>query len=140
MDIPGAVAMLQLFNPAAKPIARSSDAYLNIGLDGGRSEIVYVSGQVWGLRAIPVREAKALSAKFKGPIDPALAQRLLKENQTVLSYGAWGVTVDADGTTNVWLQGDIPAAASAEAVQQAITDIATRADRLEAELTGKDEF
>ena len=139
-DIEGATAMLQLFNADVKPTVKNNLVYLNVVTTPGRTQLVYVSPGVYGLAYALAREVSANVVKFTGPVDPALLQRLMVENDRMLPSASWALTPGKDGGQYLVLEAFLPTNASADMVQQAVKYVALTADTLEAELTGKDDF
>jgi hypothetical protein len=142
VDVPGAVALLTLFNPEkAKPRATADSAALTVAVpNGARSQQVFASGQVYMWRGIKVRQLWTYAEKFSGPLDAALGLRLLTESDRSLPAGSWVVMNGTGDVHYVAFEAFIPADASAASLQWAVNDISQRADKLELELTGKDDF
>jgi len=74
-DLPGAVAMLQLYNPSSKPTPNTLNAYLRVATTGTRAQTVYITANSYGFGAAPVREVFAFVEHVTCPLDPALMQR-----------------------------------------------------------------
>ena len=71
--------------------------------------------------------------------DLTLALRLLKDNVT-LPVGYYCLAPRAEGKFDIILEAELSVEASTEVAQAIITQVALTADKLELELTGKDEF
>ncbi len=132
--------MLKLYSPTAKPSLNKNFAYLNVVTTSPRTQQVYLSAEVLGPDYAKVRELTSNVMKFTGPIDAAIALRLLTENENDLPKGAYVVQTNSDGTHMISFESYLPVDAAATAVQQAVNYNATTADKLEAELTGKDDY
>ena len=135
-DLPGAVAMLQLYNPSSKPTPNTLNAYLRVATTGTRAQTVYITANSYGFGAAPVREVFAFVEHVTGPLDPALMQRLITANDGQMPTGCWAVSTAADGSHYIVYESYIPNNASAELVQNEVTFVGKTADALEAELTG----
>ncbi len=113
----------------AKVILRFTD-------DGDRTQLVIVQSGTFKYRKTEFREifSAGLKADADKGLDLALARRLMEESsRSKLAF--WGVE---DGV--VWAIARIPADASADTLREAIDFVAVRADDLEKERLGTDEF
>jgi hypothetical protein len=113
----------------AKVILRFTD-------DGDRTQLVIVQSGTFSYRTAEFREvfAAALKADEDKGLDLQLARRLMEESsRSKLAF--WGVE---DGV--VWAIARIPADASPGTLREAIDFVAVRADDLEKERLGSDEF
>jgi len=141
-----AVAMLKLYSPDANPTVHEGYASINVATDGTRTQMICVSAASYayvgyGGRIGPVREIYAYVEKFTGQIDPALAQRVLVDNEQELPTGAWAIITAGDGVTHYLVyESYIAVDATADVVQRMVTAAAETTDKLEAEVTGKDDW
>jgi hypothetical protein len=142
-----AVAMLKLYSPEANPTVHEAGyASINVATTGTRTQMICASAASYdyigyGGRVGPVREIYAYVEKFTGQIDPALAQRVLADNDQQLPTGAWAIITAGDGVTHYLVYESYAAVdASAEVVQRMVTAAAETTDKLEAEVTGKDDW
>ena len=113
----------------AKVILRFTD-------DGDRTQLVIVQSGTFSYRKSEFREifAAALKADEDKGLDLQLARRLMEESsRSKLAF--WGVE---DGV--IWAIARIPADAPAGTLREAIDFVAVRADDLEKERLGTDEF
>ncbi len=113
----------------AKVILRFTD-------DGDRTQLVIVQSGTFSYRTAEFREifAAALKADEDKGLDLQLARRLMEESsRSKLAF--WGVE---DGV--IWAIARIPADASPGTLREAIDFVAVRADDLEKERLGTDEF
>jgi hypothetical protein len=58
----------------------------------------------------------------------------------VLPFGYWALATNPDGTHRLSYQVELRTDAPADAVQKVMSVVATTADAMEAELTGKDDY
>ena len=113
----------------AKVILRFTD-------DGDRTQLVIVQSGTFSYRKSEFREifAAALKADEDKGLDLQLARRLMEESsRSKLAF--WGIE---DGV--IWAIARIPADAPAGTLREAIDFVAVRADDLEKERLGTDEF
>lgn len=113
----------------AKVILRFTD-------DGDRTQLVIVQSGTFSYRTAEFREvfAAGLKADDDKGLDLALARRLMEESsRSKLAF--WGIE---DGV--IWAIARIPADASPATLREAIDFVAVRADDLEKERLGSDEF
>jgi hypothetical protein len=140
-DVAGAVALLKLFNSAtANPRSETNHASLVISLpDSTRTQMVCVSGATYTSQGMNVREVYAYVEKFSGDLDGALATRLLRESEALLPGGAWAV-VKSEGGGMIIFESYVAVDADAATVQSVVSRVAATADKLELELTSKDDW
>ncbi len=113
----------------AKVILRFTD-------DADRTQLVIVQSATFSYRQSEFREifSAAFRADGENGLDLPLARRLLEESsRSKLAF--WGIE---DGV--VWAIGRIPADAAPGTLREAIDFVAVRADDLEKERLGTDEF
>jgi hypothetical protein len=113
----------------AKIILRFTD-------DGDRTQLVIVQSATFSYRQTEFREvfSAGLKADDEKGLDLALARRLMEESsRSKLAF--WGIE---DGV--VWAIARIPADASPGSLREAVDFVAVRADDLEKERLGTDEF
>jgi hypothetical protein len=104
--------------------------------DAERTQLVTVQSVTFSYRQVEFREifSAALKASDKNGLDLNLARRLLEESsKSKLAF--WGIEDDV-----VWAIARIPADASSATLREAIDFVAVRADELEKERLGTDEF
>jgi len=109
---------------------------LSFSDDGERTQLVIVQSGTFSYRKSEFREifSAALKADEPNGLDLALARRLLEESsRSKLAF--WGIE---DGV--LWAIARIPADASAETVREAVDFVAVRADDIEKERLGSDDF
>lgn len=136
-----AIAIIASAFPKADIRASGPNAFIKIATTNGRTQVVYLSGAAYGPAAAPIRVISSNAAEITGPVDTALAIRLLTENSVGLSYGYWALSkVTADGKRTLSYQVEIGANTPGAAVQAVMSTVARVSDAMEAELTGKDAF
>jgi len=114
------------------------DFRLTFTLADGRTQRVWVASKTAKISKLEFRDVWSVAYRGQGQLPPALATRLLTENvRTVM--GAWQVNQAKDEYLLVF---SYPAAADADAetLQEIIEAVTLSADRMEKELTGKDDF
>jgi hypothetical protein len=112
------------------------DVQIDVRTPGDRSQIVSVSF------SHPDREGEAVTvfSSICGPLQEHNAAPLLRYNAK-LPYGAFAVERMADRQEMVVLRATLPAACTdAAAIGRVIAEIASRADKVEGKLTGRDQF
>lgn len=128
------------FPGAAVQVKDADNAIVNVSTTSGRTQVVFVSGRLYGPAGAQKRLIFSYVAPIVGPIDPSLAVRLLTENQSgALPFGYWALSnVAPDGHRTIIYQAEIAADATPSSVANMVTRMAKTADALEAEMTGKD--
>ena len=105
-----------------------------------RSQLAYVNSKTEPYGSLEIREVWSPAFYTAGPLSAALANRLLRENNSV-KFGAWRVEVEeGTGKYLAIFATQIAANSDTEAVRLAIKSVILIADRMEKELTGKDDY
>jgi hypothetical protein len=111
--------------------------------EGDRTQLVYVNSLTQRYGSLEIREIIAPAFVTDGPMNEDLAVRLLRENGEV-KLGAWRTAPitsgDKAGKYLVLYAIQLAADSDTEALRLAIKNVALTADRLEKELTGKDDY
>ena len=114
-----------------------------LSTEGERTQLVYVNSITQRYGSLEIREIIAPAFLTEGPLTEALAARLLRENGEV-KLGAWRTAPISDGDKAgkclIMYAIQIAADSDTEALRLAIKNAALTADRLEKELTGKDDY
>lgn len=116
------------------------------GADGKpifRSQLVYVNSNVEKYGTLEIREVLSPAFLANGPLSAAVANRLLRENNSV-KLGSWRLVVintGADaGKYLAMYAAQIAADSDAESLRLTIKSVILIADRMEKELTGTDDY
>jgi hypothetical protein len=105
-----------------------------------RSQLAFVNSNTEKYSSLEIREVWSPAFYSAGPLSAAIANRLLRENNSV-KFGAWRVDVqEASGKYLTMFAVQIAADSDAEALRLAIKSVILVADRMENELTGKDDY
>lgn len=105
-----------------------------------RSQLAYVKSKTEKYSSLEIREVWSPAFYSAGPLSAAIANRLLRENNTV-KFGAWRVEVEeSTGKYLTMFAVQIAADSDAESLRLAIKSVLLVADRMEKELTGKDDY
>jgi hypothetical protein len=114
------------------------DFRLDFEVDAARSQRVWVASSTARLDQLEIRDVWSVASRGPGIPPAELAQQLLKENARMI-LGAWQVNQGPDQYLVVF---SAPVSANADAVtlQEVIEVVVASTDRIEKELTGKDEF
>jgi hypothetical protein len=108
-----------------------------------RSQTVYVNSNVEKYGALEIREVVSPAYLSPGPLSAAVANRLLRENNSV-KLGSWRVVVLNTGVNAgkylVMYAAQISADSDAESLRLTIKSVILIADRMEKELTGTDDY
>jgi hypothetical protein len=162
--LPISVALLALAGAAHEAAAQGStesrkvdsrvesvlkQAGLAYGIDGGdfrlkyetetgRSQLVWVASGTARLADLEIRDVWSVAYRAKGAVPPDLAVRLLAENARMI-LGAWQVNQGKDEFLVVF-SAPVAATADAATLQEVIEVVMLSTDRIEQELTGKDDF
>ena len=144
-DDPGALAAQKViqaaFPNAHTPMISGKRAYLTISAANGRTQNVFVSDGVFGPASARIRVVSSYAATYNGPLDQALANRLLSENSVKLNYGYWALSAPgADGRVTLTMLVELRADAAPATLAEVMGYVAQTADALELELTGKDVY
>ncbi len=114
------------------------DYTLNYTLADGRTQRVWVASKTAKIARLEFRDVWSVAYRAKGLLPANLATRLLTENVRMV-MGAWQVNQGNDEYLVVFSY-PTAADANAETLQEVIEAVTLSADRMEKELTGKDEF
>jgi hypothetical protein len=114
------------------------DYRLKYDLDGGRSQLVWVASSTATLDKLEIRDVWSVAYRAKGQLPHDMAMRLLTENARMI-LGAWQVNQGKDEYLVVF-SAPVSATADASTLEEVIEVVTLSADRIEKELTGKDEF
>lgn len=119
-------------------IVDEGDFRLKYDVDGERSQLVWVASGTAKLDQLEIRDVWSVASRGKGAPPPELAAYLLKENARMI-LGAWQINQGTEEYLVVF-SAPVVATADAAALQEVIEVVMLSADRIEQELTGKDEF
>jgi hypothetical protein len=114
------------------------DYRLDYKVDETRSQRVWVASATTSLPPLEVRDVWSVAARGKGTVPADLAVHLLQENVRMV-LGAWQVNQGKDEYLVVF-SAQVTADADAAALREVIEVVMYSADRIEKELSGKDEF
>ena len=114
------------------------DFRLRYDLDGGRSQLVWVASGTTKLDQLEIRDVWSVAYRSKGEVPADMAIRLLKENARMI-LGGWQVNQGKDEYLIVF-SAPVNATADASTLAEVIEVVTLSADRIEKELTGKDEY
>jgi hypothetical protein len=108
-----------------------------------RSQLVYVNSNVEKYGTLEIREVLAPAFLSNGPLSAAVANRLLRENNSV-KLGSWRLVVINTGANAgkylAMYAAQIAADSDAESLRLTIKSVILIADRMERELTGTDDY
>jgi hypothetical protein len=108
-----------------------------------RSQLVYVNSNVEKYGTLEIREVLSPAFLSNGPLSAAVANRLLRENNSV-KLGSWRLVVINSGANAgkylAMYAAQIAADSDAEALRLTIKSVILIADRMEKELTGTDDY
>lgn len=108
-----------------------------------RSQLVYVNSNVEKYGTLEIREVLAPAFLSNGPLSAAVANRLLRENNSV-KLGSWRLVVINSGQNAgkylAMYAAQIAADSDAESLRLTIKSVILIADRMEKELTGTDDY
>ena len=119
-------------------IVDEGDFRLTYDVDGGRSQLVWVASGTAKLDQLEIRDVWSVASRGRGEPPAELAAYLLKENARMI-LGAWQVNQNAEEYLVVF-SAPVVATADAATLQEVIEVVMLSADRIEKELTGRDEF
>ena len=114
------------------------DFRLDFDLPDGRSQLVWVASSTATLDQLEIRDVWSVAYRAKGALSYEMSLRLLMENARMI-LGAWQVNQGVDEYLVVF-SAPVSATADAATLQEVIEVVTLSADRIEKELTGKDEF
>ncbi len=108
-----------------------------------RSQLVYVNSNTEKYGSLEIREVLAPAFLSDGPLSAVVANRLLRENNTV-KLGSWRlVAINSGPNAGKYLlmyAAQIGANSDAESLRLTIKSVILIADRMEKELTNKDDY
>lgn len=114
------------------------DFRLNYTLPDGRTQLVWIASRTAKIADTEFRDVWSVANRAKGVLPAELAGHLLKENVRMV-LGAWQVSQGEDEYLVVFSYA-IPADTTPGFLQEVIEAVTISADRMEKELTGRDEF
>ena len=113
------------------------------GKPSHRSQLVYVNSNVEKYGTLEIREVLAPAFLSNGPLSAAIANRLLRENNSV-KLGSWRLVVINTGANAgkylAMFAAQIAADSDAESLRLSIQSVILIADRMEKELTDRDDY
>ncbi len=108
-----------------------------------RSQLVYVNSNTEKYGGLEIREVLSPAFLSNGPLPSDIANRLLRENNSV-KLGAWRLVVINTGSNAgkylAMFAAQIAADSDSESLRLTIKSVILIADRMEKELTGKDDY
>lgn len=108
-----------------------------------RSQLVYVNSSTEKYGTLEIREVLAPAFLSNGPLSAAVANRLLRENNSV-KLGSWRLVVINSGANAgkylAMYAAQISADSDSESLRLTIKSVILIADRMEKELTGADDY
>lgn len=108
-----------------------------------RSQLVYVNSNTEKYGTLEIREVLSPAFLSNGPLSAAVANRLLRENNSV-KLGSWRLVVINSGANAgkylAMYAAQISADSDPEALRLTIKSVILIADRMEKELTGADDY
>jgi hypothetical protein len=108
-----------------------------------RSQLVYVNSNTEKYGSLEIREVLAPAFLSNGPLSAEIANRLLRENNTV-KLGSWRVVLINSGPNAgkylAMFAAQINAVSDSESLRLAIKSVILIADRMEKELTNADDY
>jgi len=116
----------------------AGDFRLNYDVDDVRSQRVWVASNTARLDQLEIRDVWSVAARGKGEVPADLGRLLLKENVRMI-LGAWQVNQSPDEYLVVF-SAPVYAGADAATLQTVIEVVMLSADRIEKQLSPKDEF
>ena len=119
-------------------VDEDGDFRLVYDIGGGRSQLVWIPSGTSDFGPLEIRQIWSIAHRAKGPLPADLANRLLDRNGAVI-LGAW-LTEPAGDELGVIFAVQVAAETDALSLRSAIHAVATTADAMENELTGKDDF
>src|ERR671938_271382 len=125
------------------PIQTEQDGTTPDGKPKFRSQLVYVNSNTEKYGTLEIREVLAPAFLSNGPLSAAVANRLLRENNSV-KLGSWRLVVINSGENAgkylAMYAAQIAADSDAESLRLPIKSVILIADRMEKELTGTDDY
>jgi hypothetical protein len=114
------------------------DFRLTFTLADGRTQHVWVASKTAKISKLEFRDVWSVAYRGQGQLPANLATRLLTENVRMV-MGAWQVNQSQDEYLLVFSY-PIAADADADTLQEVVEAVTLSADRMDKELTGKDDF
>lgn len=119
-------------------VDEDGDFRLVYDIGGGRSQLVWIPSGTSGFGPLEIRQVWSIAHRSQGPLEADLANRLLDRNGAVI-LGAW-LTEPAGDEVGVIFAAQLAADSDALSLRSVIHAVATTADAMEKELTGRDDF
>ena len=116
----------------------NGDFRLEYDVDGTRGQRVWIDSETAKLDKLEFRAVWSVAARGKGAVPAELANLLLRENARMI-VGAWQVNQGKDDYLVV-LSAPVSAAADAATLREVLEVVMYSTDRIEKQLSGKDEF
>jgi hypothetical protein len=111
--------------------------------EGGRTQLVYVNSNTARFGTLEIREVLSPAFLSDGPLTADLANSLLRLNHQV-KLGAWRVIPITKGSNSgkqlVMFAAQVAGSSDAEALRMTIRSVVLVADRMEKEVTGRDDY
>ena len=114
------------------------DFRLDYDVDGTRGQRVWVDSDTAKPDKLEYRAVWSIGARGQGQLPADTAQLLLRENARMI-VGAWQV-LQREGDYLVRFSAPVSATADAETLREVIEVVMYSTDRIEKQLSGKDEF
>lgn len=114
------------------------DFRLEYNLDGNRTQLVWVASGTARLDQLEFRDVWSVAARGSGEVSADVARLLLKENARMV-LGGWSVNQGQDEYLVVF-NAQVRADAESSALQEVIEVVALSTDRIEKQLSSKDDF
>jgi len=114
------------------------DFRLEYDVGNSRSQLVWVASGTTKLDQLEIRDVWSVASHGAGALPAELAAHLLRENARMI-LGAWQVNQGQDEYLVVF-SAPVIAGADAATLREVIEVVTLSADRIEKELTGRDEF
>lgn len=114
------------------------DFRLNYTLPDGRTQLVWIASRTAKIADTEFRDVWSVASRANGELPAELADHLLKENVRMV-LGAWQVS-QGQGEYLVVFSYAIAADTTPGFLQEVIEAVTISADRMEKELTGRDDF
>ena len=108
-------------------------------LDGGRSQMGFITSETQEFAGIEMRELFSVGLKSSGEFPAAIANMLLKENEKV-KIGAWEIIENSNGDNFALFNAKIAAEVPAKVLAPVILGVLKVADKMEERLTNEDNF
>jgi hypothetical protein len=116
----------------------NGDFRLEYDVDGTRGQKVWIDSETAKLDKLEFRAVWSVAARGKGAVPAELANLLLRENARMV-VGAWQVNQGQDDYLVVF-SAPVSAAADAATLREVLEVVMFSTDRIEKQLSGKDEF